>query len=138
MGHWDHAVLGQKWLNTQCGEGRCARKSPIMKWANALKESSKKNSLKSNAASHNNASWYTDTDGFLEHSPSGGSLYHKGPALQKIIPFWGVSPHIVYISAPDIPCRFCFSALITDSTSPAKLLLNKSKTISTWQANLAE
>ena len=41
-----------------------------MKWANTLKESSK-NSLKLKAASHNNAGWYTDTDGFLEHSPSG-------------------------------------------------------------------
>ena len=45
----------------------------------------KKHSLKPNAASHNNASWYTDTDGFLEQSPHGGSLYYKGPALQKII-----------------------------------------------------
>ena len=47
----------------------------------------KTNSSKPNAASHNNAIWYTDTDGFLEHSPSGGSLYHKGPTLQKIILF---------------------------------------------------
>ena len=45
----------------------------------------KKNSLKSNAASHNTTSWYSDTDGFLEHSPSKGSLYYKGPTLQKII-----------------------------------------------------
>ena len=50
-------------------------------------ESLKKNSLKLNAASHNNASWCTDADGFLEHSPRGGSLYYKGPALQKTIPF---------------------------------------------------
>ena len=34
----------------------------------------KKNSLKPNTASHNTG-WYTDTDGLLEHSPSGGSLY---------------------------------------------------------------
>ena len=61
-----------------------------MKWANALSlQKKKKNSLKpntashNNATSHNNASWYTDTDGFLAHSPSGGSLYYKGPALQK-------------------------------------------------------
>ena len=55
-------------------------------------ESSKKiSSLKLNAASHNNASWYTETDGFLEHSPKWGSLYYKGPALQKIIPFFLVS-----------------------------------------------
>ena len=53
----------------------------------------KKNSLEPNSASHNTTSWYTDTDGFLEHSPSRGSLSYKGPALQKIIPvFWGVPP----------------------------------------------
>ena len=37
----------------------------------------KKKALKPNAASHN-TSWYTDTDGFLEHSPGGGGLYYKG------------------------------------------------------------
>ena len=75
VGHVGHAVLGQKLLNTQHGVGRCAHKSPIMKQANALKEYSKKNSLKSNAPSHNDSNWYTDADGFLEHSPSGGSVY---------------------------------------------------------------
>ena len=44
---------------------------------------------KPSAASHNSASWYTDTDKFLEYSPGGGSLYYKGPALQKIILFFG-------------------------------------------------
>ena len=44
-----------------------------------------KDSLKLNAASRNNTSWSTDTDGFLEHSPSRGSLYYKRPSLQKII-----------------------------------------------------
>ena len=74
--------------------GRCASKSPIIKWANALKESSKKkNPLKLNAASQSNASWYTDPDGVLEHSSSWGRLYYKEPALQKIIPFSaGVPP----------------------------------------------
>ena len=76
--HGSHAVSGQKLLNSQCSLGRCARKSPIMKWANALKESSKKISLKLNATSHNNASWYTGTDGFLGHSPSRESLYCEG------------------------------------------------------------
>ena len=51
-------------------------------------KSLQKNSQNPNVASHNNAIWYTDTDGFLEHSPSGGSLYYKGPALQRIIPFF--------------------------------------------------
>ena len=44
-----------------------------------------KNSLKPIITSHNNASWYTDTDGFLEDSPSRESLCYKGPPLQKII-----------------------------------------------------
>ena len=57
--------------------GRCTYKSSILKGANIL--SLQKNSLKpTNAASHNNTSWYTDTDGVLEHSPSGGSLYYRG------------------------------------------------------------
>ena len=43
--------------------------------------------------SYNNSSWYTDIDGFLEHSPSEGSLYCKVPTLQKVIQgFLGVSP----------------------------------------------
>ena len=69
-----HAIFGQKLLNTQLSMGRCAPKSPIMKCANALKESSKKNSMKLNTTSHNNASWYTVTNGFLEHSFSRGKL----------------------------------------------------------------
>ena len=76
-GHGSHAVSGQKLLNTQHRVGRCTYTSPIMKWENALKESSK-DSPKPNTASHNNASWYTVTDGLLEHSPSRGSLYCKG------------------------------------------------------------
>ena len=39
-----------------------------------------------NADSPHNASGCADTDGFLENSASGGVLYYKGPALQKIIP----------------------------------------------------
>ena len=38
----------------------------------------KKNSLNPNTASHNNASWHTDAEGFLERSPTGGSLSYKG------------------------------------------------------------
>ena len=41
--------------------------------------------VKLNTSSHNTTSWCIDTDGFLEHSPSGGSLYYKAPALQKVI-----------------------------------------------------
>ena len=64
----------------------------------------KKNSLKQNAVSHNNASWNSDTNGFPEHSPSRGSLYYKGPAFQKIILglFFGSSLINVHRSAPNI------------------------------------
>ena len=56
----------------------------------------KTNSLKPKAASHNNSSWYTDRDKFLEHSASGGSLYWKGPAFQKVILFFfGGGPPLV-------------------------------------------
>ena len=40
-GPWESSCFGQKLLNTQCGVGWCARKPPITKWANILKESSK-------------------------------------------------------------------------------------------------
>ena len=42
VGYGGHAVFSQKLQNTQRGVGRCTCKSPIMKWANMLKESSKK------------------------------------------------------------------------------------------------
>ena len=45
----------------------------------------KKKLPKPNAASHNNTNWYIDTDEFLEHSLSRGSVYYKGPVLQKIV-----------------------------------------------------
>ena len=41
-GHGDHAIFGQKLLNTQHSVSRCAHKTPTMKWANTLKASSKK------------------------------------------------------------------------------------------------
>ena len=42
VGHRGLAIFGQKLLNIQHSVGRCARKSPIMKWANTLKKSWKK------------------------------------------------------------------------------------------------
>ena len=41
VGHRDHAIFGQKWLNIQHSVGKCACKSPTMKWANEMKRSSK-------------------------------------------------------------------------------------------------
>ena len=60
--------------------------------------------MKPNAASHNTSCALTDTDGFLEHSPSRGSLYYKGLTLQKIIlvlggpPSYIISYFLVHIS----------------------------------------
>ena len=56
VGHHDYAVFAQKLLSAQCSVGRCTCKSPVMKWANTLREVFKKNSLMPNIASHNNAS----------------------------------------------------------------------------------
>ena len=73
-----------------------------------------KNSLKLNAstASHNNASWYTNTDGFLEHSPSGGEythLYYKGPTIQKIIPVvWAISSRSINTQTKLKGCKAIF------------------------------
>ena len=91
-------LLGQDWENIESGGmgimpflvKNCWTLSVV--WAHALLnhpswhgqihwKSLQKNSLKPNAAFHNNTSWYTDTDGFLEHSPSEGSLYYKGLIL---------------------------------------------------------
>ena len=55
----------------------------------------KKNLLRLNTASDNTTSWYSDTDGFLEHSLSRGSLNYEGSALQKVIPgFLGPSSYV--------------------------------------------
>ena len=83
--------FGQKLLHTQCSVDRCAHKSPIMKRANMLRLFTK-----FTEAEHSLYKLHTDTDGFLEHSPSwGGGLHYKGPALQKIIPFGGLP--LVYV-----------------------------------------
>ena len=77
-----------------------------------------------NAASHNNASWCTDTDGFLEHSPSRGSLPYKGPTLQKIIPGFGGSPivSVQYISVLPLPFISSFPGSLFHSQRFFKVL----------------
>ena len=93
LGRGEHAIFGQKLLNTPHGVSRCGHKSPIMKWVNALKESSEK-SIKAGHSLSQQRQLYTDTEGFLEHSRSGGSLSDKGPALYKIILAFFGSPLI--------------------------------------------
>ena len=54
------------------------------------------------------ASWDTDTDEFLEHSPSRGSLYYKGSALQKVIPILGGGPPLVFYKEHNVNYTFFF------------------------------
>ena len=101
-GHGAHAVFGQKLLNIQCSVGRHTL-IHHPSWNGQVCWVFKKHSLKPNATSHDDASWYTDTDGFLEHSPSGGSLYYKGPALQEIIlRVWVDPPHTISLLLFDL------------------------------------
>ena len=66
--------FGQKLKNTAwCGQVRLLITRGEM--GKCIERVFRKNSLKLNAASHTTTSWHPDTDGFLEHSPSGGSLY---------------------------------------------------------------
>ena len=84
VGHRGRAVLlNNCWTLSATWAGVLV---PNSSWdGQTLWKSLQKNSLKPNTASHNNTSWYSDTDGFLEHSPSRGSLYYEGPALERII-----------------------------------------------------
>ena len=75
-------------------------------------ESLQKNSLTPNADCHNNAIWYTDTDGFLEHSPSGGNLYYKGPTLQKVILVFFLVPPYTSVALLYLP-SFTFLVIET-------------------------
>ena len=91
-------VFDQKLLNIQCSVGGWACKSPVIKWANMLKETSKNIYLCwAQPLTTTPAGTLTDTDGSLEHSPSRGSLCYKGPALQKIVLFFSVLSHISHI-----------------------------------------
>ena len=92
MGHGVHAVFAQKLLNTQRGVGRCAHKSPIMKWANALKESSKKNSLKPNTP----AGALIQLDSYNTHLVEETGLQGAHPLEDNFI--FGAPPHIRYPS----------------------------------------
>ena len=85
LGHGGHAVFGQKLLNTQhMWTGAPVNHPPWneqMCWKSLQKKFTEaKHSL---SQQHQLA---TDTDEFLEHSCSRGSLYYKEPTLPKITP----------------------------------------------------
>ena len=65
---------------------RC--KSPHHEVVKHIERVFQKNSLNPNAASHNNTSWYTSTDGFLEHSPSGGIIFSACPPKDNSSLYW--------------------------------------------------
>ena len=106
VGPRGHAGFGQNcWTLSVVWAGVLLNHPPWngqMHWKRLQKK--KKNSLKPNTASHNNASRYTETNGLLEHSPSGGSLYYKGSALQKIIPGFFGSPHRTFALITERHC----------------------------------
>ena len=83
IGRVGQAAFGQKLLNTQRCVGRCACKSPIMKWANSLKVFKKIQWRSTPPLTTSPAS--TLNRWVLRHSPSGRSLYYKEPPLQKTI-----------------------------------------------------
>ena len=70
-------VFGEKLLNTQHGVGKCTCKSPIMKWANTLEESSKKFTEAMRSLSQQ-CQLETDTDGFLNTYPAGEACTTSG------------------------------------------------------------
>ena len=55
-----------------------------------------KSSLKPNTASHNNAKWCADADGFLEHSPSGEARIPRGLRSRRLIPGFSPTPLVYY------------------------------------------
>ena len=75
VGAWGSWIFGQKLLDTSVMW--VSLLINYLSWNGQTHwKSLQKNSLKLNASSHNTTSWLTDTDGSLEHSPSGGSLYY--------------------------------------------------------------
>ena len=74
-GAWRSCRFGSRTAEQSVHCGRVRLSIPHHEMGKHI-ESLQKNSLKLNAASHNNASWYTDTDELRECSPSGGRLYY--------------------------------------------------------------
>ena len=102
VGHRDHAIFGRKLLNTQC-----SALINHLSWNEQTHwKSLQKNSLKLHAASDNDTSWYTGTEGFLQHSPCEESLYYRGPAHQKIILLF-LGPPLYTNSNSDQEIKLC-------------------------------
>ena len=99
------SFFGQKLMNTQRGVGRCAYKSPTMKWANSVKESSKTIHWSQTQPLTTTPAGTLFQMGSLNTHLAGGSLHSKGPALQKInLGFLG-SPLICILACHQTPTR---------------------------------
>ena len=85
----------------------CAHKSPLMKWANALKESSIK--FHWSLSHHQLVHWYRWV---LEHSPTGRTLHLNKSALQKIIRSYFECPFVYEKLSQRDPC-FYFNLFFT-------------------------
>ena len=115
VGCGSHAIFGQKLLNTQHSVGGALVNHSS--WKRQMCWVFKKNSLKPNAASPNNASWYTNTNGFLEHSPTGGSLYYPWHCTYDNFRVFGVPlVAILYASNFFLPAAILSSLLIPPTT----------------------
>ena len=83
VGHGGHDIFGPKPLNTHCSVGRCAHKSLIMTWTNAMIFQKIFTKAECSLSQQRQmAHWYRWIPGTLT---SRGSLYYKGLTLQKII-----------------------------------------------------
>ena len=83
MEFMSHATFDQKLLNTQRGVGRCVVSHPSwngQRWKSLPKKFTEAKCSLSQQCQL--VHWYRWVP---KHSPSGGSLYYKGPAFQKII-----------------------------------------------------
>ena len=93
VGHRGHADSSQKVPNTQRSVGRCTQvEITHHEMGKHVERVFKKKFTEAEHSPSQQHQLYTDTDGFLEDSSSGGSLYYKGPTLWKIIPFWEGPP----------------------------------------------
>ena len=138
-GHRGHAWSGHKLLNTQRGVGRRPRKSPSMKWANTLEESSRKfpEAQRSLSQQHQLVHWSRWAPRTL--TPQGSRDY-KGPALQKRIPvFLGGSLFISFQNflTPSCCCLDRSKFLQTEIHFPRPLKTNRDPTKGVHSSSLA-
>ena len=102
-GAWGQKIFfGQKLLNTQHGLGRYAHKSPIMKWANALKESSKIIHWGQTQPLTTTAAGTLTQMGSWNTNLVGKACTTRGPPSRRSFRFWGVPPRTSLNTTPEV------------------------------------